>query len=175
MTTHTEERATKLRMTLADALEAGGQLSDPTWRKVFETIPRHAFVPEFWALAEGGLRHVTAADEDWLDLVYSDDALATQMTDGVATSSSTAPGLMLQMLQALDVAVGHRVLEVATGTGYNAALLSERLGSDLVTTIEVDRALADLAHARLKGCGYTPSVAAGDGAPATRPRHRTTD
>ncbi|MDT0467056.1 methyltransferase domain-containing protein [Streptomyces gibsoniae] len=163
MTTHTAERATKLRAALADALEASGQLSDPTWRNVFETVPRHVFVPEFWALTDGGRRHVTAADEDWLDLVYTDDALATQMTDGVATSSSTAPGLMLQMLQALDVAAGHRVLEVATGTGYNAALLSERLGSGLVTTVEVDPALADLAHARLKGCGYTPLVVAGDG------------
>ncbi|MGW4517485.1 protein-L-isoaspartate(D-aspartate) O-methyltransferase [Streptomyces sp. NPDC004393] len=163
MTTHAAERATKLRAALADALEASGQLSDPTWRKVFETVPRHVFVPEFWALTDGGRRRVMAADEDWLDLVYTDDALATQITDGVATSSSTAPGLMLQMLQALDVTAGHRVLEVATGTGYNAALLSERLGSNLVTTIEVDPALADLAHARLKGCGYTPLVVAGDG------------
>ncbi|MGW4518958.1 protein-L-isoaspartate(D-aspartate) O-methyltransferase [Streptomyces sp. NPDC004393] len=163
MTTHTQERATELRATLAAALEASGQLSDPTWRKVFETVPRHVFVPEFWTLADRGRRQVTAADEDWLDLVYADDALATQMTDGVATSSSTAPGLMLRMLQALDVAAGHRVLEVATGTGYNAALLSQRLGSDLVTTIEVDPALADLAHVRLKDCGYTPLVVAGDG------------
>ncbi|MDT0467532.1 methyltransferase domain-containing protein [Streptomyces gibsoniae] len=163
MTTHTEERATLLRSALADALGVSGQLSDPRWRKVFETVPRHPFVPEFWTLTDGGRRQVTAADEDWLGLVYADDALATQMTDGVATSSSTAPGLMLQMLQALDVAAGHRVLEVATGTGYNAALLSQRLGSDLVTTIEVDPALADLAHARLKDCGYTPLVVAGDG------------
>ena len=48
MTTHTEERAIQLRMALADVLEANGQLSDPTWRKVFEAVPRHPFVPEFW-------------------------------------------------------------------------------------------------------------------------------
>ncbi|MGV9249538.1 hypothetical protein [Streptomyces sp. NPDC003710] len=77
--------------------------------------------------------------------------------------ASTTPGLMLQMLQALDITAGHPVLEVATGTSYNAALVSERLGSDLVTTIEVDPALAGAAHARLKGCGYTPLVATGDG------------
>jgi protein-L-isoaspartate O-methyltransferase len=163
MTTYTEERAARLRTALADTLAAGGQLTDPTWRQVFETVPRHAFVQEFWALVDGERQHVTAADPRWLDLVYADDALATQLTDGVATSSSTAPGLMLTMLQALDVADGHRVLEVATGTGYNAALLSERLGSRQVVTAEVDRALARLAGSRLRQCGYTPLVVAGDG------------
>ncbi|MDX3354175.1 protein-L-isoaspartate(D-aspartate) O-methyltransferase [Streptomyces sp. ME01-24h] len=163
MTTHTEQRAAELRASLADELEAGGKLTDPTWRKVFETVARHPYVPEFWTLTGQGQRHVASADPDWLDLVYTDDALATQLTDGVATSSSTAPGLMLVMLQALDVADGHRVLEIATGTGYNAALLSERLGSQQVVTVEVDPDLAGLAESRLRGCGYTPLVHAGDG------------
>ncbi|MFF0227873.1 protein-L-isoaspartate(D-aspartate) O-methyltransferase [Streptomyces sp. NPDC004629] len=163
MTMHTEERAAELRAALADDLEAGGRLTDPAWRKVFETVPRHPFVPEFWTLAGGEQRRVTSADPDWLDLVYTDDALATQLTNSVATSSSTAPGLMLVMLQALDVSDGHRVLEIATGTGYNAALLSERLGSHQVVTVEVDPVLARLAGSRLRRSGYTPLVRAGDG------------
>ncbi|WP_033328807.1 methyltransferase domain-containing protein [Streptomyces yerevanensis] len=163
MTTHTEERAEELRAALADDLEASGQLTDPAWRKVFETVPRHPYVPEFWTLTGQGQRRVTFADPDWLDLVYTDDALATQLTDGVATSSSTAPGLMLTMLQALDVADEHRVLEVATGTGYNAALLSERLSSHQVVSVEVDPVLARLAESRLRRSGYPPLVVAGDG------------
>lgn len=163
MTINTEVRAAELRAALADDLEADGQPMDPTWRKVFETVPRHPFVPEFWTPVGAEQRHVTAADPDWLDLAYTDDALATQLTDGVATSSSTAPGLMLTMLQALDVADGHRVLEIATGTGYNAALLAERLGSRQVVTLEVDPVLARLAESRLRRCGYTPLVVAGDG------------
>ncbi|MQY13786.1 Protein-L-isoaspartate O-methyltransferase [Streptomyces sp. RB5] len=163
MTTYDEERATRLRTALADVLEAGGRLSDPAWRKAFEAVPRHLFVPEFWTLTDDGPRRVTAADSDWLELVYSDDALATQFTDGVATSSSTAPSLMLAMLQALDVADGHRVLEIATGTGYNAALLVERLGSPRVVTVEVDPMLAGLARTRLRHCGYDALVHAGDG------------
>ncbi|MFD0316236.1 protein-L-isoaspartate(D-aspartate) O-methyltransferase [Streptomyces flavalbus] len=163
MTPHTEERARRLRAGLADGLEASGHLTDPTWRKLFETVPRHPFVPEFWTLASEELRRVTSADPDWLDLVYTDDALATQLVDGVATSSSTAPGLMLTMLQALDIADGHRVLEIATGSGYNAALLSERLGSRHVVTVEVDPVLARLAESRLLRFGYTPLVHAGDG------------
>ncbi|MFI2435549.1 protein-L-isoaspartate(D-aspartate) O-methyltransferase [Streptomyces sp. NPDC018693] len=164
MTTHTGQRSADLRAALARELETSGQLTDPTWRKVFEDVPREPFVPEFWTLdRDGQQRHVTAADPDWLDLVYTDDALATQLTDGVATSSSTAPGLMLTMLEALDVRDGNQVLETATGTGYNAALLSERLDGLRVVTVEGDPVLARRADSRLRYCGYTPLVHAGDG------------
>ncbi|OIJ90492.1 protein-L-isoaspartate(D-aspartate) O-methyltransferase [Streptomyces monashensis] len=160
MITPDTDEARRLRRGLASALAEKGDLTDPGWRKVFEKVPRHVFVPEFWL---GPDRRLTAADVDWLSHVYTDDVLVTQMTEGAATSSSTAPGLMLVMLHALDVTDGARVLEVATGTGYNAALLAARLGSANVTTIEVDPELAKLAEERLNACGYTPTVLTGDG------------
>lgn len=163
MTTTVEDQARRLRTVLADRLADGGHLPDPLWRKAFEAVPRHAFVPEFWTLADGTLHRLTADDPGWLEAAYADGALATQLTDGVATSSSTAPSLMMDMLQALDVKDGLQVLEIATGTGYNAALLSERLGSENVVTVEVDPRLAELAAARLRACGYTPTVLSGDG------------
>lgn len=70
---------------------------------------------------------------------------------------------MALMLEALDVADGDKVLEVATGTGYNAALLSHRVGDENVTTIEVDPDLARSAEQRLDRAGYRPTVLAGDG------------
>ncbi|WP_269858736.1 methyltransferase domain-containing protein [Streptomyces sp. RPT161] len=163
MTTTVEDEARRLRDQLAEQLEADGHLKDPAWRAAFRAVPRHPFVPEFWQLTDGELRHITSRDPGWLEAAYCDDALATQIIDGVATSSSTAPGLMAAMLDALDVADGMRVLEIATGTGYNAALLAERLGGGNVVSVEVDPALADLAAERLRGCGYTPTVLAGDG------------
>jgi protein-L-isoaspartate O-methyltransferase len=69
------------------------------------------------------------------------------------TSSSTLPSLVLEMLEELDVAEGHRVLEIGTGSGYNAALLCQRLGSELVTSVDIDPELVDLARERLAANG----------------------
>jgi protein-L-isoaspartate(D-aspartate) O-methyltransferase len=70
---------------------------------------------------------------------------------------------MALMLEALEVEDGMTVLEIGTGTGYNAALLCSRLGSGRVTSIDIDRELVDLARERLRQFGYVPHVAAHDG------------
>ena len=67
------------------------------------------------------------------------------------------------MLEALEVTDGCRVLEIGTGSGYNAALLCERLGSEHVTSVHIDPDLVALARERLAANGYTPTLAA-DGA-----------
>ena len=48
------------------------------------------------------------------------------------------PGLMPRMLETLDVRDGHDVLEVGTGTGYNAALLSHRIGDQHVFSVDIE-------------------------------------
>jgi protein-L-isoaspartate(D-aspartate) O-methyltransferase len=66
------------------------------------------------------------------------------------------------MTEMLQVEPHHRVLEVGTGSGYQAAVLS-RLASRVVT-IERYRTLADTARARLKTLGYdNVEVLLGDG------------
>ncbi len=82
----------------------------------------------------------------------------------VSTSSSTMPSLMARMLEALDVQDGHRVLEIGTGTGYNAALLCHRLGSGKVVSIDVDPTLVAVARDHLAGLDYHPILVVGDGA-----------
>jgi protein-L-isoaspartate O-methyltransferase len=63
---------------------------------------------------------------------------------------------MIRMLEALDVHSGHRVLEIGTGTGYNAALLSHRLGDTQVFSVDIDADLVELASQRLARTGYHP-------------------
>ncbi len=75
------------------------------------------------------------------------------------------PSLMARMLEALDVRDGHRVLEIGTGTGYNAALLCHRLGSENVVSIDIDidPALVASARNRLADLGHHSTLVAGDG------------
>ncbi|MDQ3761248.1 MAG: methyltransferase domain-containing protein [Actinomycetota bacterium] len=56
-----------------------------------------------------------------------------------------------------------RVLEIGTGTGYNAALLSHRLGSTQVYSVDIDPRLICQARQRLSRLGYTPTLTAADG------------
>jgi SAM-dependent methyltransferase len=67
------------------------------------------------------------------------------------------------MLEALRLDGDERVLEIGLGTGYNAALLSNRLGADRVYSIDVDQAVVESARRRLKECGYEPHTLAADG------------
>ena len=76
--------------------------------------------------------------------------------------STPAPGVVAQLLEALAVRPGERVLEVGTGNGYTAALLAA-LGTE-VFTVERLPALAGLAEERLRGHGDPPvRVRHGDG------------
>jgi protein-L-isoaspartate O-methyltransferase len=68
------------------------------------------------------------------------------------------------MLCDLDLGDGMRVLEIGTGSGWNAGLLSYRLGGAHVVTVEVDDVLANIARVRLAALGLTPLVVADDGA-----------
>jgi len=154
---------------MADELAALGVL-DPAWREAFEQVPRHVFVPRFYR-PDGAL--VDGADpetrDEWLDSVYRDDSLTTQRLAEpgsgriVPTSSSTRPSLMALMLDMLDVRDGHAVLEIGTGTGYNAALLAHRLGDDRVTTIDIDPGLIEAARVAARSIGLAPYLVAGDG------------
>ncbi|MET8808666.1 hypothetical protein [Streptomyces sp. NPDC004546] len=136
------------------------------WRDAFASVPRHVFVPAFYTQdATGAWEHIGPGDPGYLEAVYSDRALTTQLDEqGIPTSSSSEPSLMLAMLDALDARGGDTVFELGTGTGYNAALLSHRLGDQNVITIDVDPDLAGAAAQRLAAAGLHPFVATGDGA-----------
>ncbi|MFC9298358.1 ATP-grasp peptide maturase system methyltransferase [Streptomyces sp. NPDC057011] len=168
------------RQALADRLEAAGAIRTPTWRKAVEAVPRELFLNPgvFLPTGDGLWRPVTAAGTDpaeWIKIAYSDASLVTQLdnhltTDqtsgpvpGIPTSSSTIPQLVLEMIEALDVEDGHRVLEIGTGTGYSTALLCHRLGEDNVTTIELDPGVAARADAALETAGFSTWTVTGDG------------
>lgn len=156
---------------LVNELVAKGKLTAPEWQAAMRSVPRHEFVPRFYEQRDRQWHEVTAESdpERWLRQVYTDKPLVTQLGElhhgGVGpTSSSSAPGLMARMLEALDVHDGHLVCEIGTGTGWNYALLADRLGADNVFSVDLDGALVEQACGNIRRVGYEPNLAAADGA-----------
>ncbi|WP_326567897.1 methyltransferase domain-containing protein [Amycolatopsis rhabdoformis] len=169
----------RLRRRLVKHLVDEDVLHDPKWVEAFRGVPRHVFLPRFFTRVDAGWAAVDRDDPGWLERVYSPDVLVTQLDDdtsrwekarhegpvaGVPTSSSSMPAIMAIMLEELRVGDGQRVLEIGTGTGYNAALLSHRCGSGLVSTVDVDAGLVATARTHLQEAGYAPACEVGDGA-----------
>lgn len=147
---------------LADELIDAGKLRSPAWIEAFKHVPRHVFVPRFVQQAPTGWREVdTSTDEGWA-AVYSNRGLFTALDDKqLGISSSSMPSLMMRMLEALEIQPDHRVLEIGTGTGYNAALLSTYLGDGNVYSVDID--FVDTAAQRLASISLQPTLATRDG------------
>jgi protein-L-isoaspartate O-methyltransferase len=139
---------------LADQLRTSGDLSTPAWHAAIAETARHVLVPTVYKPPEqfyGSHDDVRLNTAEHLELVYSTSTLVTAVVPNkygslVAVSSSTKPDLMVRMLETLDVRDGQRILEIGTGTGYNAALLAHRLGDDNVFSVDIDPELVSTAR-----------------------------
>ncbi len=138
----------------------------PSAREAFLHVPRHLFVDAYY---EGKEQLFAPAKQDeecwyhWLAQIYRDEALVTQRDErAMPTSSSSQPSVMAGMLEALDIQPGQTILEIGTGTGYNAALLAKLVEDPhLITTVDIDPMLIEGARSRLEqaiGSGMTIEV-----------------
>lgn len=138
-------------------------------------VDRRLFIPDtIWTQEEEGgwyiPVHRTSSPAAWDALVAADEPVITRVEHftspagesrpGHATSSSSAPWIMNRMLDALDLEPGMRVLEIGSGTGWNAAVMAA--SGAQVTTIEIDHAMADHASTALARAGF-PQVVVLDG------------
>lgn len=135
---HHSDEAERLHRRLVDGLRREGTTRDPRIEAAFRAVRRHWFLP--------GVP---------LDDVYRDRALVTHRSpEGVPISSSSQPALMALMLEQLDVRPGMAVLEIGTGTGYNAALLGHLAGpGGQVVTVDLDPEITGPAKRQLAGVG----------------------
>ncbi|MFJ5850427.1 methyltransferase domain-containing protein [Streptomyces sp. NPDC092903] len=146
------------------------------WTPIRET-PRHLLVEHWFTPGAQGWTAVDGRsdEEAWTKAAYSDRTLVTrvgalhadhtdagQVTTGHPTSSSTLPSLVVTMLRHGRLTPGMRLLDLATGSGYSAALACHRLGDDLVTTLDVDPHLTQAAAERLDRLGWHPTVVTAD-------------
>ena len=148
------------REVLIERLRSAGTLVNPAIEAALRAIPRDEFVRP-----------------DQRSVAWADRALPVKYEGGEALSSISQPTMVVMMLELADLEPGHRVLEVGTATGYNAALIDAVVGpSGHVVTIEIEADLAASAAARLERLGIdTVEVLVGDGAaghPAQAPYDR---
>jgi protein-L-isoaspartate(D-aspartate) O-methyltransferase len=100
--------------------------------------------------------------EHFVEPVYAEAAYADQALPIACGQTISQPYVVAYMTEQLAIEPEHRVLEVGTGSGYQAAVLS-RLAREVVT-IERYRTLAEVARTRLKTLGYdNVEVVVGDG------------
>lgn len=114
---------------VTDQIERRG-VSDPQVLAAMRRLPRHRFVPD-----------------QYLQLAYEDHPLPIGYGQTISQ-----PYMVALMTEALRVEPGQRVLEIGTGSGYQAAVLGE-LGAE-VYTVEIIPELAQQAAARLAELGY---------------------
>lgn len=160
---------------LIAALAKGGHLADD-WVSAVRATPRKDFVPpETWVDTDSGVKKLsqTGDPDAWLAVTCEDVPIVTQWDDGKSpldttsagtpTSSISQPSIVADMLRETLIEDGNRVLEIGTGTGWNAALLAARLGGEYVYTVEVDPEVADQARRNLATISRHAYVITGDG------------
>ncbi len=157
------------RASLVAALREQGVLHTDAVAQAFLTTPREVFVPCFFE-QEGGFSWSKRTPESheehaWITAIYRDEALVTLVDEHhIAISSSSAPAVMAMMLEALEIQPAMTVLEIGTGSGYNAALLAHLVSNPaLVTTIDLEESLARAAQQILSEHVGPVSVQVGDG------------
>jgi len=135
-----EDRFTALRERMVERQIEAREVRDPRVLAAMRKVPRHLFVPS------------SLADE-----AYDDHPLP--IGEGQTISQ---PYIVALMTELLGLKGGERVLEVGTGSGYQAAVLAEVAGA--VYSIEILEPLARSAAVTLAGLGYGGiRVRAGDG------------
>ena len=129
-----------MRTILEQLSGPGRSITSPRVRSVLGKVPRHEFVPDRFR-----------------NLAYDDSPLPIGFGQTISQ-----PYIVAFMTEKLDPQPTDRVLEIGTGSGYQAAVLAELVAK--VYTIEIVEPLAQRARTDLQRLGYTNVlVRAGDG------------
>jgi protein-L-isoaspartate(D-aspartate) O-methyltransferase len=133
---------TSQRVKLVEKLVSRGYLSTEAVISAMRTVPREEFIP-------AGMR----------DAAYDDNPLPIGYGQTIS-----APHMVAIMTEALQVEGDSKILEVGSGSGYQAAVLAEIAKKGFVYTVERVKELVLWASQRLSACGYrNVSVTEGDG------------
>ncbi|MDE0467885.1 MAG: methyltransferase domain-containing protein [Candidatus Poribacteria bacterium] len=128
-------------------------------------VPRHYFIEQYYDDgAPDGIVQVGSPTPtpEQLEQIYSDRGM---MIREEPHSAASQPNLIFGMLRDLQLTHGHKVLEVGTGSGWNAGLIAFTVGDDsLVHSIDLQADLVEKARHHLNSVGFNRvNLKAGDG------------
>lgn len=140
-TAEEEENFTRLRNMMVDMTIVSRGVKDEAVLQAMRSVPRHQFVPK-----------------DKLPMAYNDHPLPIGYGQTISQ-----PYIVAWMTELVEIQPGDKVLEIGTGSGYQAAILAE-MGNIGVYSIEIIPELAEEAAQRLKRLGYdSVKLKQGDG------------
>jgi len=129
------------REKLVSSLERFRYIKSNNVKKAFLTVDRSNFVPE------------SLKNEAYLD---------TPLPIGWGQTIS-APSMIAIMLEVSELSKGLKILEIGTGSGYNAALLAELCGEENVISIERIPEVFTFGKENLERARYKVRIILGDG------------
>ena len=134
-------------------------------RQALFNVPRHLFIEQYYdGDGPDGIVHVNSPNPtpEQLKAIYSNRGLMIRENPHSAASQ---PSLIFGMLDALKLTRGRKVLEIGTGSGWNAGLIAFSVGDDsLVYSIDLQADLVEKAREHLSAAGFKGvNLRTGDG------------
>ena len=131
LATQAADETFQQRVEMVEEVAAAVEIKDQRVTEAMKAVPRHVFVPE-----------------DYISHAYQD----TPLPIGYGQTIS-APSIVAIMTELLELKAGEKVLEIGTGSGYQAAVLAETEEVEIYT-IEIVPELAASAAQRLAQFGF---------------------
>lgn len=136
--------------------------------QAYLAVPRHRFIKRFREWGSREWRVVTAENlTEYSATLYRNQPLILFGEDDQNIPSTISqPAFVLRMLDLLQLRPGHKVFELGTGSGWNAAMMGHLVGSDgSVESLEIIPELAESAAHAVESMGISNvHIVAGDGA-----------
>ena len=155
----------RLRKELVNTLREKGYLHRDDVAEAFLKVKREDFIWSLWERENGKWKsypvNKETLDPKIAERIYKDESIPIVVENENIVCSSSQPAVMSVMIEEGDIRKGDKVLEIGTGSGYNAAILHEIVGREgKVVTTEVNETVYNLARASFKKSGIYEGIIA---------------
>ncbi len=153
----------KYREKLVSHLRAQDYLHREDVERAFLSIPREDFIWSVWKKENGEWKSYPVKknelSQETAEMIYKDSSIPILVENDEIISSSSQTAVMSVMIEEADIRRGDKVLEIGTGSGYNAAIINQIVGKEgKVVTLEINDTVYNLAKAAFKNTGLSEDI-----------------